>query len=61
MISEVDREDMRAQIKEFYKVWEEHGKPHPNSNDYLALNRAFFYAKGYERGCLYAILQTHTT
>lgn len=37
-------------VKEFHEYWEQNGEPHPNSNVYLSLNRAFFFLKGMEEG-----------
>lgn len=42
--------NMKDWLKEFHEFWEAQGKPHPSSNAYLALNRAFFYIKGFENG-----------
>lgn len=36
--------------KEFHEYWKENGEPHPSSNDYLGLTRAFYLAKGVEKG-----------
>lgn len=47
---------MKALLKEFHEEWKKHGEPHPNSNAYLALNRAFFYTKGYEKGIGYKMM-----
>lgn len=41
---------LAAHQKEFHKLWEKHDKPHPNSNKYLALVKAFWYMKGIEEG-----------
>lgn len=38
---------MKRAIKEFREFWLANGEPHPNSNEYLAMNRAFFMAAGY--------------
>jgi hypothetical protein len=37
-------------LDEFHQYWLSNGQPHPNSNAYSNMSRAFFYAKGYERG-----------
>lgn len=36
--------------KKWHKFWEKHGKPHPNSNDYLNMLRVFYYTEGLEAG-----------
>lgn len=42
--------DIKQLVIEFHEIWKQNGEPHPSSNAYLALNRAFFYTKGLERG-----------
>lgn len=50
----INKKELDTALKEFHTLWEKMGKPHPNSNAYLALTRAFFYTKGLERGIEYS-------
>ena len=47
MLEQVKKQGAKLN-KEFNKYWEENGKPHPSSNAYIAMNRAFYYMKGFE-------------
>ena len=51
VVLEVQHKDMvKGLLKEFHEYWKQHGEPHPSSNAYMSLNRAFFYTKGLETG-----------
>lgn len=41
--------EARVMLDEFHELWKDSGSPHPNSNEYLQLNRSFFYQKGFEK------------
>lgn len=36
--------------KQFHKFWLEHGEPHPSSNRYINMVKAFYYTEGYKAG-----------
>lgn len=43
-------QEWKQWLREFHKFWVEHDKPHPSSNEYLLLNRVFFYTRGLAQG-----------
>lgn len=47
--------DLKAFEPEWKKFWEEHGSPHPNSNQYLGMLRIFYYFKGFEKGASFLV------
>lgn len=49
-----DEETMKQLSSEFHEFWKLNGEPHPASNHYLDLNRAFYYTKGIANGIKFA-------
>lgn len=46
----ISKKQGKQLLEEFHELWLKEGEPHPNSNTYLALNRSFFFTKGYLKG-----------